>query len=520
MRFKSLLGIFLVFLGVLFFYFRSSSSLEEEKNEKREVSIAWSSFPLSFDPRYATDADSQYLEDLIHCSLVTFDKNGKVIYELAKSVSWESATKLKIELQENFKFSDGTPVTKEDVKALYDFFLKSGEDPNIRPSPRALAFRNVSQVDILEESLVFHLKKPDASFLTNLVVGILPKKLSFNSLLEKSNSIPSCGAFYHKKSSLNEITLERNSHYPKGNKKAIFTVKIKIVKDNTTRFSKLRKGEVDIVQNGIDYQKVSSLKSYPGLKLLKEDALKTSYLGFNFKHPLLKKEPIRRAISLAINKDNIIKYILKDLASEASSLLPSKNFYSSGKGDRFSSYKPEEAQRIFDNEGLSLGKDKKYRFTLTLTLTNNPTRYAVAKSLVSDLAKVGVELKLKTLEWGNFKENVEKGLVDLWLLTWIGFKDPDIYRYAFSSESVPPNGGNRGWYENKELDLLLNKGLVTYKAEERKEIYLKIEEIVQRDKPYIFLYHEQNFAVARKNIEGFELYADGRYSSLKEVVKN
>lgn len=506
------------FLFVLVLFFKAVFFFQSVLCAK-ELNIAWSSLPHTYDPRYATDANSQYLEGLLHCSLITFDSQGNIENQLARSIEWKNSTTLQIKLDKGFKFSDGKVVTLQDVKASYNFFVRSNQSKQTHSSPRAIAFRNITKLEIVGDTLVFFLKKADASFISNLIVGILPQKISAGGLIDKSTKVTGCGPFIHKHSSLNEIALERNPyHLDSKEKKKISIIKIKIVKDETTRFSKLRKGEVDIVQNGISYQKVVSLNMYPELKLLKGKALKTSYLGFNFKNSILKQTKVRQALAHAINKKAIIKYVLKDLASEAYSLLPEQSLYSFAGGDNYS-YDLKKAQKILDLAGFKLQKSKKHRFELTLTLTNNPTRYAVAKVIASDLAKIGIKLKIKTLEWGKFKNDVEKGAVDLWLLSWIGFKDPDIYRYAFSSESFPPNGGNRGWFTNKKLDALFTQGLTTYDIPKRKKIYSQVQDLVTKELPYVFLYHDNNFAVVRKNVAKFELFADGRYSSLVHVEK-
>ena len=511
---KAKLVVVLLAVVAMFYFLKPSKALEKSGR----IQIAWGDFPRSYDPRYATDADSQYLEDLVHCSLVNFDESGNLIYELIKEAVWQSETRLKVTLKENFRFSDGTAVTKKDVKATYNFFLKNKEGSGERISPRGLAFRNILNVKDEGDGLVFELEKADASFVTNLVIGVLKKDLASGPMLDGEKKVASCGAFTHAESSLTGILLDRNSYHPSFDSSGLPGVSISIVKDETTRLAKLKKGELDIVQNGINIEKLKELDSAKDFYVLDQNSLRTSYLGFNFKHPVLKKKKVREALSHIIQKENIIKYVFKGLASEADGLLPHENFYSSGKKER-DTYDLKRASELLDEAGYPLVKGGS-RFTLKLTIANNPRRYAIARSLVEDFAKVGVEVKLKTEEWGKFQKDVERGLVDMWLLTWIGFKDPDIYRYAFAGGSFPPYGANRGWYKNEDLDQLLEKGLLVSDKEERKKIYLAVEEIIHEDRPYLFLCHEKNFAVVSKKIKNFKLYADGRYSSLVEARKD
>lgn len=501
---------FVFVLTLVYFLYPSP----KEESSSHVLSVAWEASPRTYDPRYAVDANSQYLEGLLHCSLLASNRKGNLEPQLAKSLEWKNGKQLVVELRSGFTFSDGKPVRPVDVKKTYEFFLRTN---NERPSPRAVAFRKLKEIKIINGKLHFFLKETDASFTSNLVVGVLPEEDSWGSLQTRDSKIKGCGPFVHKSSTLNEITLERrDSSYFKKNDGEISELKIKIVKDPSTRFAKLRKGELDIVQNTIDYQKLSSINSYNDLKVVQSPALRTSYLGFNLRHPLLKQLKVRQAIAYAIDKESMISYVLKGFATEAKTMLPEGHSYYK-KPQKEYSYNVKRANELLDEAGYPVKGS--HRFHLTLTITNNSTRFALAKVLANNLKDIGIQLRIRTVEWGKFKQDIEKGLVDAWLLAWIGYKDPDIYRYAFASESFPPNGGNRGWYSNKDLDKLLAKGLVSYKEAERKKVYSEVSSLVGEDLPYIFLFHENNFAVLRKNVKDFQIYADGHYTSIRHVKK-
>src|SRR5690606_20279261 len=99
-------------------------------------------------------------------------------------------------------------------------------------------------------------------------------------------------------------------------------VDIKIVKDESTRFSKLRRGEIDIVQNGISRDTLETIGSkYPNLKVYKRPGLNTTYLGFNMRDKIVGNLKVRQAISKAIDRDKIIKYILRGFAVPAKTLI-------------------------------------------------------------------------------------------------------------------------------------------------------------------------------------------------------
>ncbi|MEZ4744387.1 MAG: ABC transporter substrate-binding protein [Bdellovibrionota bacterium] len=481
----------------------------------KRIVLAWENSPRSIDPRYAVDADSQYLVDLLHCSLIAFDKNGSTVPSLAKKWAWTGGTNLEIELKPKATFSDGTPVKPDDVKATYEYFLKGDL---ATPSPLAGAFKNVKSISTKENKVVFTLIEPDATFITNLMIGILPKKLVKNEVLSFSSNITGCGPFILESMNVNGLLLKKNQKYNLDSPAHINEVEIKIVKDETTRFAKLRKGEVDLIQNIVSRDKIAKIKNYPNLRIQRKPGLKTTYLGFNIQDKFLKNIKVRRAISMAINREAIIKYLLNGLAIPATTMLtPSDPFLNTNV--KTVSYDTKTANKLLDEAGFKLKAGKKQRFTLTYKTTQNTTRVGIAKAIASDLGKIGIHVIVQPLEWGRFKADVEAGHVQLWSLAWVGFKDPDIYRYAFATESFAPNGGNRGRYSNPAVDKLLKAGKLATDFKERKKTYDEIQSIVAQELPYVFLWHEENFAVMNNSIKGFEVYADGRFSSLKQISK-
>lgn len=477
------------------------------------LNLAWDTEPRSIDPRYAVDANSQYLENLIHCSLVDFDKDGRTVPDLAKSWKWLAPTKLEVELNAQAKFADGTKVSADDVKATYDFFLRSDVK---NASPRKGAFAKVKGVTTQGNKVVFELAEPNSTFITDLVVGILPAKFKDKEMLSETDGMVGCGPFKLKAKTTNSLALERNDQYTLGQPAKLQNVTIKIVKDENTRYAKLQAGELDLVQNLIGRDKLNELaKKNPNLEVQRRAGLNTTYLGFNMKDPVVGKAQVRQAIAHAIDREKIIKYVLNGLAVPASTLITPNDPYFA-KGIEAPHLDLAKAKQLLDEAGFKDpdGDGKQPRLKLTYKTTTDLTRVAIAKAIASDLKKVGIDVTVETLEWGRFKADVEQGKVQMWSLSWVGFKDPDIYRFAFASESFPPNGGNRGWYSNPSLDKLLTTAKAETDPAKRTAAYAEVQKIVATDMPYVFLWHEENFAVVSKKVKGFELYADGRYAAL------
>jgi peptide/nickel transport system substrate-binding protein len=484
-------------------------------SEAGVVTLAIEADLRTFDPRFAVDANSQYVENLLHCSLIDFDREGRTVPDLAKSWTWDNPTSLTIDLNPA-KFSDGTSVTAEDVRATYMYFK---DEKAKDPSPRKGAFANLKNVTVKDPAKVtFELAEADSTFVLNLVIGILPAKVASGAMVTEKDAVPGCGPFTLKGVSSAGVELAANPTYSLGSKPKLKGVLIKIVKDENTRYAKLQAGELDLVQNLLNRDKLNDIaKANPALTIVKRPGLNTSYLGFNMRDKVVGNVLVRQAIAQAIDKQKIIKYVLNGMAIPADTLItPSDPFHSSKV--KAPAFDPEAAKKLLDQAGFKQD-GKKPRFTLSYKTTTDLTRVAVAKAIASDLKKIGIDVNVETLEWGRFKADVEAGKVQMWSLSWIGFKDPDIYRFAFGTESFPPNGGNRGWYSNPELDKLLTAARAETDPKKRAASYEKVQQIVATEQPYVFLWHEEIFAVVNKKVSGFEVYADGRYGALLTAEK-
>jgi peptide/nickel transport system substrate-binding protein len=144
-------------------------------------------------------------------------------------------------------------------------------------------------------------------------------------------------------------------------------------------------------------------------------------------------------------------------------------------------------------------------------------RRRIGEAIQGLLAEVGIDVKMRSYEWGTFFSDIRKGNFQIYTLTWVGITDPDIYYYLFHSKSIPPDGANRGAYLNPEMDLLIERGRVLRNREERKEAYGRIQKTLARDLPYVSLWNEVNVVVTAPRVRGFVLRPDGDFLSLKDV---
>jgi peptide/nickel transport system substrate-binding protein len=104
----------------------------------------------------------------------------------------------------------------------------------------------------------------------------------------------------------------------------------------------------------------------------------------------------------------------------------------------------------------------------------------------------------------------------MYILRWIGSnEDPDIFRYAYASESFPPKGGNRGRYSNAKLDALLKAAASETDQGARRALYLQAQQILAEDLPGIPLWYPDNVVIHSARLRGLTLNAGGSYDFLR-----
>ena len=469
------------------------------------------SYPLQLDPRYATDANSVRLDNLIYNSLLRADERSQLRPELAETWRMVDDRTYLFDIRKGIKFHNGQPLTAADVKFSYESIL----DPNNHSPKRGLLrpLHSVEQTNTFQ--LRFRLTVPHAPFVEQFTLGIVPAS-STGAL--SSQPPPGSGPFIlQAKESGEKITLKVNPDYWEG-KSSLDGLVFKTVPDAMVRVLEFKKGSIDFMQNDLEPDVLPWLKSNTDAVVDAYQGTTFQYIGMNLTHPILKHAKVRQALAQAIDRDRLIRHVLKDTATAANSLLSPLNWAYAASARRWP-YDPEHAKQLLDEAGFRDpdGDGPLARFRLSFKTTNIDLRRRIAEALKEQLQQVGIELEIRSYEWGTFYSDVKKGNFHLYSLAWVGVMDPDIFFQIFHSNSAPPDGDNRGRYSNAEVDRLLELGRITNETAARRLIYKRVQEILAEDLPYVPLWWWKNVIVKKPSVRGFSAHPDGDLISLKEV---
>jgi peptide/nickel transport system substrate-binding protein len=492
MKKKSYFG--LIFLIVILF----SGCNEQTSNSLR---FGLSTAPVSLDPRFATDAISARINRLLYRRLVDFDNKLRPVPDLA---SWEqlSATHYRFSLgNDGRQFHNGTYLTAKDVKATYDFILDAKN-----ASPYRGSFSLITQIAIQDaDTIDFKIEKPDALFPGRLVVGIVPAALSEKQHSFNKQPIGSGHFEFVKWQSAGHLQLRR--HYDQQ------LIEFLEVKDPTVRVLKLVRGELDLLQNDLSPELVTWLTQRPEIKIKKGLGTNFTYLGFNLENEVTEQFTVREAIAYALNRDEIIHYLLGNAARPASSFMLPPTHWAGHPGLPSYPYNPEKAQALL----ATLGFSKKTPLKLTYKTSNNPDRIRIATVIQQQLAAVGIDMDLRTYDWGTFYGDIKAGRFQMYSLSWVGIKMPDIFRYVFHSSAIPPRGANRGRLINSHIDTLIEQAEQAKTLAEQAVFYRQLQTLLFNELPYVPLWYEDHILATRQPVNGYTLAPDGNYDGLNTV---
>jgi len=467
--------------------------------------------PSNLIPLLASDASSHDVAGQIYNGLLRYDKNLKLEGDLAErwEVSRDGLT-ITFHLRQGVRWQDGKPFTAKDVLYTYGVTI----DPKT-PTAYAEDFKQVQQVSAPDPyTVVVNYAKPFAPALASWGNAVLPAHLLEGQDITKSplsRKPVGTGPFRFKSWDAGQkIILEANPDYYEG-RPQIDRYLYRVIPDSSTMYMELKAGGVDMMGlSPVQYQRQTSGSSFTSrFNKYRYPASAYTYLGYNLRNPLFADRQVRQAIAMCINRDEIIHGVLLGMGQMANGPFKPGTWAHNPSVKGFD-YNPEQAKKLLAAAGWQLGTDgilqkqgKRFSFTL-LTNQGNEQRIKIAQIIQRRLKGVGIEVQIRVLEWASLLANfIDKGKFDALVMGWTIPQDPDIFDVWHSSKTNPKELNFIG-YKNPEVDRLIEEGRGTFDHEQRKRAYWRIQEIIQQDQPYTFLYVPDALPVVHARFRGIE----------------
>jgi len=460
-------------------------------------------------PLLATDTASSGITGLVFNGLVRYDKNLVLEGELAKS--WDVSPDglvITFHLRHGVKWHDGVEFTADDVVFTYKTIM----DPDV-PTPYTADYELIKSVEAVDPYTVrVTYKEPFAPAIESWGMGMLPKHILEGKDITKEEFTRhpiGTGPFKFKEWVTGQkIVLEANDDYFEGRPK-IDRYVMRVIPDTATMFLELKFGGLDYMDLTPPQYKLQANTEYfrRNFQKFRYPAFAYTYMGYNLLDEKFKDKKVRRAISHAINKQEIIDGVLMGYGTPCTGPFPPESWaYNPNVNDP--KYDPALAKKLLAEAGWKPGEDgllykdgKPFKFTL-ITNQGNNARIQTAQIIKESLSKIGIEVKIQVLEWQAFlHEFVDKKRFEAIILGWSLSRDPDAYIIWHSSQTKE-GAFNFISYKNDELDKLLVEGRQTFDLERRKEIYHRVHAIIAEDQPYTFLYVPDALPVLHARFKG------------------
>jgi peptide/nickel transport system substrate-binding protein len=477
----------------------------------------------SFNEFVKTSQLADQIDDfMLFMSLVRYD--AKLAYAPYLARSWELApdgSSVTFHLRSDVRWHDGVAVRAEDVIFTYHTALLDAV-----AYPQRAYFRRVRDALALDSLTVrFDFVAPHAEPLdpftqwsvmpAHLLSGVAPAEMSAAAF----NRAPvGCGPFKFDSWKPNQsITFVANPDFPAdlGGRPYLDRVVFRILPEETTLLTELRAGTVDIMR-AVPPRDAGVVDADPNLRLVTFADRSFNYIAWNTRDPLFADPLVRLALSLAIDREQLVNALLYGYGeTSVSYVLPDVAPWAVDPDLKPLPYAPDSARTLLaragwrdtDGDGVLDRAGRPFRFTLK-TNKGNDVRADAAVIVQADLKKVGVDVAPRLVEWAVFLNEINHKQFEAYLSSWVydSFQlDPSD---VFHTRAIDGKY-NRASYSNPVVDSLIDAGLAATDRATARPLWFRFQRILRDEAPYTFLFNDKERAGLNRRLHGADMDARG-----------
>jgi len=475
--------------------------------EAKTLHLSTSSNPSRLNPLLATDAGSSEIAGFIFNALVKYDKHGKeIIGDLAESYEYKNDVTLVFYLRHNVKWHDGEEFSADDVVFTYDLI----HSPKV-VTPYTSTFRMVKSVKALDKYTVEVVyKKPYFKALETWMMSLVPKHILENeeNIMGSSFNTAPIGTGPYRLSKLEfskNIELTAFEDYFE-HKPYIEKISFHVIADPTTRFLMLKSKQIDIGSlEPMQLERQVKKKFFSNYQKIEQISHSYTYLGFNLRNKKFQDKRVREALSLGIDRQELV-----DILFLGHGQICKGPFLPGGPAFNNEVQAPlldqEKARALLKEAGFN----DKHPFEFEIATSNSSeVRPYAAQIIQHQLAKIGVVVNLRVMEWQAFLNMVVfPREFETVLLGWSLSLSPDPY-LVWHSDNDKPGAFNFIAYKNKKVDGLIKEAEGLVDREKLAFVQQKIFKEIVNDNAYLFLYIPNSISVVDKSISPIEPTING-----------
>lgn len=481
--------------------------------------------------------NSQIYEFLLRYNTKTWTITEPLLAESYPEISEDHLT-YTYTIRDGVKWHDGQPLTPEDVL----FTHKAAMCPLVDSAALRSYFTNMTNVEILEGRRIrFSFSKPNVLNIdvTGNELAIIPKHIfdpdgllnaftykdiigpkgktdpKIKEFADRFNKHPNnrmpigTGPYkFEKWDTGKEIVLSRNDQYW-GKKAYLDKIVYRIITDYPAALTALKSGELDLNPRllPIQYAQQTVGEAFDSqLAKARYSIPQYYFIGWNEERPFFKDKRVRRALTMLVNREQIIKTLRFGLARDAASAFtPSSPNYNPN--IKPLPYDPKGAARLLneagwkdhDGDGIRDKDGVPFKFEF-LGSSSSTFTMQLLPILKDEFRKVGIEMTERLLEFTVFVSSNLDHKYDAAASAWLSPLESDPFQ-IFHSSSIANRGSNWVSFRDAESDRLLEEGRLEFDPEKRKQIYWRWQEIIHDEQPYTFLFYPEESAAYQKRFQ-------------------
>ncbi len=462
--------------------------------------------PVSFDPAGAYDLPSYDVIYNVYQNLMTVPPGqAKAVPEAAESCDFTDPTTFTCTMKDGLKFSNGSPLTAEDVKFSFDRNIKIAD-----PQGASSLLANMKSVEAPDEKTVtFKLKKADATWpllITVASFAIVPSDVYPADKLQPDSKAIGSGrytvaSFKPGQQSVFQKSESYTGDAPAKNDRAI----VQYFDKPAALKLAVERGDVDIAYRSLSPTDVKDLRGKSGLKIVEGNGTEIRYLVFNLKlqpgENDEQKLAIRKAAAQVVDRQAVADRVYNGTVTPLYSMIPQGlQFANKAFADAYGETPDTAAaKQTLDDAGVKTPVDLEVWWTPSHYGPASGDEYAELKRQFDESGLFNV--KLKSTEWNQYSEAAFTDKYPQYQLGWFpDYPDADDYAASFYAK-----GSFLGiHYNNPEMEKLLADEKATTDAAERTEQFAKIQEIGATDIPTIPIWQGKQVAAVRDGVEGVD----------------
>lgn len=498
----------------------TSSEAEANTSGDQVLVFARGGDSESLDPGSTTDGESSRVTKQILEGLLEFDKDS---FELQPGLAhdWEvseDGLNYTFYLEEGVTFHDGSEFNAEAVKTNFERWADPEHEYAFTEDGYVYAMYGtmfggykgdeghvIKEINVINDhEIEFVLNQPLGFFLQNLGMSYFgitsPQALEEHGSAINENPVGTGPFKFVSWSKDDTIILEKNEDYRKEGLPKLNQVIFQVIPDNAARLIALRSGEIDMM-DGLNPDDAAAIETEEGIELLTRGENNFGYVGFHTQKPPLDQKEVRQAINYAIDKQAIADALYAGYATTAKNPLPPVYLGFNDEVEGYA-YDPDKARELLAEAGYEDGLEIELMMSPTAR-PYMPDPETVAQIVQSNLADIGIELTITSNEWAPYLELTEQGEHQMYIMGWSGTNgDPD---YFLSSLLHSSNIGasNNTFYDNPEVDALLDEAKRAVDQEERAELYKEAQALISEDSPMVTLVHSTPVMAVSSNVKNY-----------------